>query len=76
MIIDRILDRKEYGYYKPDKFYKDMLDYGGYGKDISLAMDYGTEEDVRRELCKYIDGCEYNPEIKDYINSVSWLTEG
>ena len=41
--------------------------------EISKAMDYGTEEDVKTALKAYIDKGEYNPEIKNFIDSVSWL---
>ena len=81
MIVDRILDRKGFeedgvmDYYNPREFYYDMMAYGGYGDDIARAMDYGTEDDVKRELCKYIDRNNYNPQIKDYINSVDWIGE-
>ena len=30
------------------------------------------QERKRRELCAYIDGEGYAPEIKDFINSVEW----
>ena len=72
MIIDKILDRYDGDAYNPKEFYLDMLAYGGYGIDISAAMDYGTEEDVKNVLCEYIDG-EYNPLIKDFINKANWL---
>ena len=36
-------------------------------------MDYGDEKDVKEELCEYIDRNKYNPDIKNYISSVSWL---
>lgn len=64
---------KEIPAYNPRTFYFEMLSYGGYGEDISMAMDYGTEEEVKKALCSYIDGCDYNPEIKEYINSVNWI---
>ena len=79
-----ILDRKGFeedgdmNYYNPKHFYDMMMAYGsdgGSGFDIARAMDCGTEDDVRRELCKYIDGNGYNPEIKKYINSVEWIRE-
>lgn len=41
--------------------------------DLARALDGGTDADVKRELCKYIDDNGYNPEIKDYINSVQWI---
>lgn len=78
MIIDKILDRydgePEGEVYRPEDFYRDMVLYGGSGEDIARAMDFGTEEDVRRELCKYIVGNDYNPEICEYINSRCWLS--
>ena len=78
MIIDLILDRKyleEIGQpdYKPKRFYDDCMEYGGSGWYIARAMDFGTEEQVKEQLCIYIDNCKYNSEIKDYINSVNWL---
>ena len=85
MIIDCILDRKGFeedgvmDYYNPRDFYWSMMSYGsmdmGNGYDIARAMDGGNEDDVRRELCKYIDDNKYSPEIKDYINSVEWIKE-
>ena len=61
--------------YNPRDFYMNVMAYGGYhAEQITRAMDYGTEEDVRKALCNYIMG-EYNPEICNYINSVQWLVE-
>lgn len=45
----------------------------GVGADILTAMDGGSEEDVKRALCKYILENDYNPQICDYINQVEWL---
>ena len=114
MIIDRILDRKDYenenpgntyrGFtawknsaegiaatewakkngaiipepYSPGSFYREIFGYiggcgGHWAEAITAAMDYGEEADVKRELCRYIDEAEYNPAIKEYINSVDWL---
>ena len=83
MIIDCILDRKDnarYGEaYRPKDFYMDILGYhksNQYWSDrITTAMDYGTEEEVKEILCDYIDRNEYNPLIKDYIRSVTWITK-
>ena len=66
--------------YNPRKFYTDILMYvggcgGSWAENITRAMDCGTEEDVKRELCKYIDEGKYNPAIKDYINGRNWLGE-
>ena len=73
MIIDLILDRKDGKQYNAHDFYMDCMEYGGSGIDISRAMDCGTESDVKAALCAYIDGNQYNPEIKDYINNVYWI---
>jgi len=60
--------------YDPAKFYRDVMSYGEIGHDITRALDGGTEDDVKRELCKYIINGEYNPNICGYIYSVNWLT--
>ena len=77
MIIDLILDRKDgeaFGErYNASQFYRDCVCYGSIGWDITRAMDYGTEKDVRRELCNYVTDNEYNPDICKYINSRNWL---
>lgn len=76
MIIDMILDRRDTEEYNPREFYHDVMRYEsvfGLDRDISLAMDYGEEADVRRALCDYIIRNEYNPQICEYINSRNWL---
>ena len=60
--------------YDPRKFYYDLIGYGPIGEEIARAMDAGTEDDVKRELCEYITANDYNPEICDYIRSRDWLT--
>ena len=75
MIIDLILDRKEGTPYNPKQFYNWVVGYGKIGDEISRAMDNGTEQDIKRELSRYIIEQEYRPSICDYINSVAWLTE-
>jgi len=74
MIIDKILDRYDGDAYDPEDFYKAMMSYEeGTDFKISRALDSGEEEDIKRELCAYIDDGNYNPKIKDFINSVKWL---
>lgn len=79
MIVDLILDRKDneqfdgVDTYKAHDFYISCMGYGSIADKITRAMDYGTEEDVRKALCRYIDDNEYNEKIKDYINSHDWL---
>lgn len=74
MIIDLILDRKDgFTRYNPKDFYNDCMDYPGIADGITRAMDYGTEEDVKIELCRYIINNNYNGEICNYINSVQWI---
>ena len=78
MIIDVILDRydnekyNDFNYNAHD-FYFDVLGYGHIGGNITAAMDYGTENDVKKALCDYIRKNEYNPKIIDYINNRIWL---
>lgn len=73
MIVDRILDRKDGKPYSAHDFYMDCLGYGRIGDDITRAMDFGTEEEVKRALCKYVVENEYNPLICDYICRINWL---
>ena len=73
MIIDLILDRKDGDPYSPRQFYFDCLRYGEIGHGITRAMDGGTEQDVKAELCAYIHENEYNPAICEYVKSVDWL---
>lgn len=81
MIIDLILDRKDNEkYYEKDlynshDFYYDVLRYGEIGDEITRALDFGTESDVKKALCNYIYNNEYNVNICDYINSKQWLIE-
>lgn len=77
MIVDLILDRQNGYQYDVRDFYYGVSLYeedAGYFP-ISRALDSGTEEDVKRELCNYIYENEYNEKICDYINSVNWLEE-
>lgn len=78
VIIDCILDRRDgeaYGVeYSPHDFYVSVMRYGEIGHGITAAMDYGEEEDVRRELCKYIIDNDYNPEICEWVNAQNWLS--
>lgn len=75
MIIDRILDRYDGSDYNAKDFYNEMLAYGGYGTNISRAMDFGSEDDVRKALCDYIDFNQYNRKIKEFINKANWLVD-
>ena len=61
-------------HYSARAFYHRVMDYANMGGiEIARALDSGTEADVKRTLCAYIDGHEYNSEIKDYINAAEWL---
>ena len=76
MIIDVIWDRAAGAGYDPKEFYDYVLGWEDTlnADDIARALDSGTEEDVKRELCKYVKiGDYYTPEICKYINSVNWL---
>ena len=83
MIIDLILDRKDNAKfdgidtYNAHDFYMECMGYNGIFKGIAdgitSAMDYGTEAEVKKELCNYIINNGYNEKICDYINSVNWI---
>lgn len=78
MLIDAILDRKyerENGIFRYDP--RELYNYingwaGGLYDPVARAMDEGTEADVKKALCDYID-TEYPAHIKDFVNSVDWL---
>jgi hypothetical protein len=87
MIIDLILDRKNdietfNELYNTKTFYNEVLGYAEmFGCDsanniafkITKAMDEGTEEEVRHQLCSYVKDYGYNDDICNFINSVEWL---
>lgn len=78
MIIDLILDRKNGIEYNAEEFYRDVLEYENIfelSHDITLSMDYGNNKEVQNALCKYIDDQNYNPDLKQYICSVDWITD-
>ncbi len=80
MIIDLILDRQDGEEYNAREFFARINEYAEIWPEICrpiiLTMDWGTDEDVRLELCRYIDREGYNPQIKDFINSVNWIKRG
>ena len=80
MLIDAILDRKADRVegifnYNPKEFYDYLMnwDLESY-QAVTRAMDEGTNADVQAAMCKYIDIEGYNEHIKDFVNSVDWLT--
>ena len=78
MIIDYILDRKEGVPYNPRDFYWYVYEEWKCFKSnlfekLLNALDNGTEQDVKDVLCEYIDKCDYNLKICDYIKSVNWV---
>ena len=75
MIIDLIADRADLEPYNAKEFYDAMMAYGGHGIDIARAMDSGTNADVQRELCRYIDEANYHPHFKEYINKTKWIDD-
>jgi hypothetical protein len=78
MIIDFILDRRAGVPYDAKKFYdyvRGEEDVFEFDPVISRAMDGGSEEDVKKALCRYIVDQGYNDRVCDYINSVDWLGE-
>lgn len=82
MIIDKIIDRRDEEKrgipYNPARFYREIFDYIGgcgseYAKKITAAMDYGTEDDVKRALMEYVDLNGYAKKVNRYIKSRNWL---
>lgn len=76
MVVDAILDRRA-GVEWDFSCLKYMYDTAVFFDftDLARAIDSGEEVDVKRELGRYIDRGGYNPEIKNYIQSVEWLVE-
>ena len=75
MIIDEILDAKE-GRYNAREFYEYVSESESFFNSewpISRALDGGTNADVQRELCAYIDLEGYNQDIKLFINQFTWV---
>lgn len=75
MIIDSILERYNGKPYCAKSFYNEMMAYGEIAFDITYAMDYGENADIRKVLCDYIEEGNYNLKIKDFINAADWLTD-
>lgn len=76
MIIDFILDRMDGCSYDSKEFYDYVTEESSvfdFCSNIARALDSGTEQDIKEQLCNYIEQENYNPEIKNYVNSVSWL---
>ena len=79
MIIDLILDRKDGQEYNAKDFYNEISEYSGLfqgtasGVEIAEMLDNGTNKDVQKALCDYITENDYNPEIKDFVNSCNWI---
>lgn len=75
MVIDLILDRKDGKQYRASDFYRAVCEYGDIGHEIAEALDNGEESDVKKALCFYILGNDYNPDICAYVDSVDWLVD-
>ena len=77
MLVDLILDRRDGVSYSPSVFEEEVKEYcETFPSYIPVydALISGSEDDVKDELCRYIDDEWYGSRlIKDYINSVNWL---
>lgn len=77
MLVDLILDRRDGVSYSPSEFEEEVKEYCETFPSyipVYKALLGGSEDDVKDELCRYIDNEWYgSPLIKDYINSVNWL---
>jgi len=77
MIIDKICDAMD-GDYNPRDFYNCVNDHEmGFPSNhpISRALDGGTNQDVQKALCSYVDVNEYNADIKKFINKFTWVED-
>ena len=88
MIIDLILDRRDdemrgiemcgINPYDPAEFYRECMQYSavfdGIGDEITRAMDFGTEDDVRDAICNYIVLNGYNVRLFSYVRSRNWIS--
>lgn len=76
MLVDLILDRRDGVSYSPSEFEEEVKEYcETFPSYIPVydALINGSEDDVKEELCSYIDDEWHgSPLIKDYIRSVSW----
>lgn len=74
MIIDTIIDRRDGCAYGPDdmRYMYDEAEMFGF-IDLARALDSGSDDEIRRELCRYIDDGGYRQEIKSYVNAVDWI---
>lgn len=76
MLVDLILDRRDSISYCPSEFEEEVKEYCEFFPSyipVYNALTDGSEDDVKDELCRYIDEEWYgNTLIKDYIRSVSW----
>ena len=80
MVIDIIIDRRDAiqdcgeddWYYDKAKELYNAAEESGF-VELRDSLDYGTEEEVKQDLCKYIDDQGYRPSLKDFVNSVDWL---
>ena len=70
MVIDLILDRKDGFADLNAEYLEDMKQYEF--DYINAAIDTNDDDTIKAALCRYIEENEYNPEIKNYINSVNW----
>lgn len=76
MIIDKILDRMDGEPYSSKQFYNDCMEYGTIGHGIARAMDSGTEQDVKREIKRYLFENDYlRQEIYAFVDSKKWIKE-
>lgn len=74
MIIDLILDRIDGEQYQPARLYRDCMEYGKTGHEITRAMDGGTESDVKRAINKYLNVNGYQVKnIIDYVKQNNWI---
>jgi hypothetical protein len=77
MLVDLIWDRRDGVSYSPSEFEEEVKEYCEFFPSyipVYDALINGSEDDVKEELCRYIDDEWFGSRlIKDYIYSVNWL---
>ena len=80
MLVDLILDRRDGASYSPSEFedeVKECCDTFPSYIPVYKALICGSEDEVKDELCRYIDDEWYgSPLVRDYILSNVWIIFG
>lgn len=77
MIIDAILDRRESKIFTADDVEYIIAEAQMLGFDYIIdAFKTQNNIKIREALCRYVDLKRFDSDIKDFINTVSWVPLG